>query len=559
MEILNTANTVVNGKLEDTQMTVVGGVVPKKTGYVALTLEDAEVNNVQLIGDKEVNAGDVYCGMNVTKGKNNKINQCEVSNFGGYGVVTSIGTTDIRIPISYKILTKLDDTHIHLNSLINIAGISQFELGYTMDYMGYNYCNGRQYTAVFYSETGEQIAEVPGRQYDKVSVPEGAKLVDFIIEQSYVPTTGNTDFNGAVLFITDYSNPSVEISNNKVFNNMREDLAICGGENVSIHDNKITDTWIGLCIEDGWEMCNHVLIENNTFNNNGRDVVVASGRNLEFIGNVFEAWVSIGNRVEGLKFMNNTFDISDENHKKTNDRFECTFHNTEAEIAYNIYKQARIAFGTTSVPSNVNIHNEHYIDSYINQMPKEYVIKDSIVEYKKHDGRINGAYLRTEISADNARLIYFVSTQCEDGNIHDIGRILYQKDNKAYSTSFTNVGIEIDNGYKDGFTEYYGCDFTNVTFALNGASNNATHILAEECSFNLNKELIEMWNINGSGVYTFKNCAFNITEDIEYLVSTVHATAAVDNYKIIFENCVFNGKNIGAIANAKLMPYVIVK
>ena len=538
------------------------GKVDKGTNFI--NLENQVLEDVEIIGDKLINDGEGYNGVCVVK--DSDIINCNISNFGGYGIVTSNGKNNISIydvkdedgktvyGISYKNLEMIDDSHIHLIKRINVENFNQFELGYTFGYMGYNYCNGRNYLAKFYDVNDEVIEVVKGVQYDKIEVPNGAKLVDFIIEQTYIPTRGNSDFNDAVLFISDYDCPKVEIKDCYIHDQSRENIAICGGQGVNVDNCRLENTWIGLCIEDGWELCKDVLVKNCKFNGNGRDVIIASGRNLVLENNTFSAWVNIGNRVEGLKFNNNIFDVSDANHKRCNDRFVIEVHKGDIEICDNVFKKSRVQLFSDDYAkagnAKVIMKGNVFEDTPITVMDKLFICEDS--EIKGKPERIAGQY-------KNCNLHFIAADVCgvdvTDSDVHDINRCKFQNTNTFDNCNISNVGFEIFNDYKNATTTISNSNLNDTVFAINGRGKNNVKYLVNNCTIRLTKPLIDMYNITGMGTYHFKDCKI-IGDNIDYLCKTVWADSDPNECKIIFENCTIEG--VKEIANPRIKKYITV-
>ena len=538
------------------------GTIKKGNNFV--TLRDEAYQDVKLIGDKKVNDGEGYNGICIEK--DSQVLNCEVCDFGGYGIVASNGKNHISIydvkdedgatvyGVSYKNLEKVDDKHIHLIKRLNVEKFPQFELGYTMGYGGYNYCNGRNYVAKFYDADDKLIAEVEGRQYDKMQVPKEAKLVDFVIEQDYLPTRGNGDFNGAVLFVSDYDCPKVEIKDCYVHDQSRENIAVCGGQGVHIDGCKLEKTWIGLCIEDGWELCKDVVVENCEFEGNGRDVIVAGSRNLEFKNNVFRAWVNIGNRVEGLKFNNNVFDVSAENHKSTNDRFVVEVHKDDVEICDNVFKRARVQLhsddyakdGNAKVVKKRNI----FEDTPITAMDKLFVCEEAVIKGKPE--RLVGQYKACEFYFDE---VDACGMNVKESRLHDISRCKFQQPNVFEDCEIKKVGFEIFNDYKGAEAVFRKCKLEDVKFAINSRGQNDVKFLVEDCEIHLTKPMIDMWNCTGKGTYHFKDCKI-VADNIDYLCKTAWTDGKYDDYRVIFENCEIVG--VKEMANNRMKKHITV-
>ena len=567
MEIKNN-KTIIISKDKNFSNDEVKIVDEKVKNYNAIEIKNSNVSNITLIGDREVNDGEGYNGVVISSGVSS-IKESDISEFGGYGIVTSNGVNNISFydikdedgnvvyGVSYKNLEKVDDEHIHLIKRINVENISQFELGYTFGYMGYNYCNGRKYIAKFYNNSDDIIAEIESVQYDKVQVPEGAKLVDFVIEQSYLPTNGNSDFNGVVLFISDYCFPQPTIEYNYIHDNTRENIAICGGQNVLVKNNKLENSWLGLVIEDGWELCKDVEICNNVFKGNGRDVIAASGRNLKFYGNKFSNWVNIGDRVEGLKFNNNTLEVTKEDHIKTNDRFVVNLHKGEVELNDNTFINARVQITSDEYAKNnskVVAKGNTFVNTHITTSPSFVVFEDSILNAEE-SVMVTGNFKNSKFCG---KVIGATGLNLYNCIVQNVSRYMCQKIGNIQNSNFINVGLELDNNYNNSALNINKSVLENVSFVINGRGDKNPYFKVENSTIVINKPLIDAWNISGTGKIEFINCNIIATEDIEYLFKTAWFESDINDFSIILDNCTIDNK-IKNVSNNKIKKYIITK
>lgn len=564
-EINNGKPIVIDGVIQGQDIKIVG---EKVKSYNAITMRGAIVKDTKLVGDKKINDGEGYNGIVIEAGEN-EVSNNDISNFGGYGVVTSVGKSNISMydiidedgkvvyGVSCKNLEKLDDNNIHLIKRINVEKIKQFELGYTQGYMGYNYCNGRNYVAKFFNAKDEIISEIKSVQFDKVIVPEGAKLVDFVIEQNYIPQNGNTDFNNAVLFITDFDNPRAIIKENYIHDNTRENIAICGGQGVEVSNNRLENTWIAIVIEDGWELCKDVVIKNNDFKGNGRDIVVASGRNLIFENNNFSNWVNIGNRVEGLKFNNNKLEATEKDHTACNDRFVVEMHKGDVEICNNKFINARVQLSADdfAMAGNVKVTAKGNVfeNTHITTSPEIVIFEDS-----KYVGGKNmmivGNFLNSEITGKS---VGFSGINLDKCCLHDVG-VQCQKTNIIKDSEINNVNVTIFNGYKGASLEIKNSKLNNVRFEISGRDKQDVFIIVRDSEITLSDAMLNFWNVSGVGRIEFINCNIIAEKEIEHLSKTSWKEANNKEFQIIFDNCKMDSK-IKNIFNNKIEEYVIVK
>ena len=564
-EINNGEPIVIDGVIQGQDIKIVG---EKVKSYNAITMRGAIVEDTKLVGDKKINDGEGYNGIVIEAGEN-EVSNNDISNFGGYGVVTSVGKSSISMydiidedgkvvhGVSCKNLEKLDDNNIHLIKRINVEKIKQFELGYTQGYMGYNYCNGRNYVAKFFNAKDEVIAEIKSVQFDKVIVPEGAKLVDFIIEQNYIPQSGNADFNNAVLFITDFDNPKAIIKENYIHDNTRENIAICGGQGVEVSNNRLENTWIAIVIEDGWELCKDVVIKNNDFKGNGRDVIAASGRNLTFENNNFSNWVNIGNRVEGLKFNNNKLEATESDHTACNDRFVVEMHKGDVEICNNKFVNARVQLSADdfAMAGNVKViaKGNVFENTHITASPEIVVFEDSKYVGGK-DMMIVGNFLNSEITGKS---VGFSGINLDKCCLHDV-KVQCQKTNIVENSEVKNVHVTIFNGYKGASLEIKNSKLNNVKFEIAGRDKQDVFIVVRDSEITLSDAMLNFWNVSGVGRIEFVNCNIIAEKEIEYLSKTSWKEANNQEFQIIFDNCKMDSK-IKNIFNNKIKEYVIVK
>ena len=219
----------------------------------------------------------------------------------------------VRISDNTKISTI---TPIDLTRFMNFAD-RYLILAYDKGYMGNPYLSTNQFDVIFYDKD-KNIINVKTSQliYKKVVIPDHTVYADFIFYQPDVPTKGDTDFNGAVLFVTHYIQPTdIKITNCTIDGARSLGIAICGGDGVTIADSTIKNTkkqapGYGVNLEDGWEFMNEIRFINNRFENNINDFVSSAGDNMVIEGNTFTKTFYIWSRTTNYTVRNNSFNGS---------------------------------------------------------------------------------------------------------------------------------------------------------------------------------------------------------------------------------------------------------
>ncbi len=291
--------------------------------------ENVKLTNGTVRGDKDTHdyltikgSHEWGCGIIVKTGYNLQIDNMTVTNVTGYGIsiesgipvttnrfhtlytrdVVQGGISDDGIPVESTALTRTAKPYD-----ISMCG-GQFELGYTLGYLGYPYLLNREYTAYFYDKDMNFIQKTNCLQFKKVVIPFGSQYVHFVYPQATI--VSNIGYYG---WITNLKPPiNSKLTNCLIKGNRCLGLAVCGGQQWTIENNIFEGNGGAMAnyavdFEDGFELIQDYVFKNNKFVNNNNDLVVAAGDNLVFEGNEFQKTVYIWERTTNYKVIGNWF------------------------------------------------------------------------------------------------------------------------------------------------------------------------------------------------------------------------------------------------------------
>lgn len=258
------------------------------------------------------------------------LDNCTFSKSPGFNVST--GTTQVKNGTNYAMVPytslepgNIDDTgvnddttvtyHFRSNIFYDVSGLGTYYfLGWTLGYWGYPYLRSRLYSIYFYDANYNFITvHKYNRQFYNYDTPANAKYAKIVIYQDTVPTSGNSDFNGAVAFIKTLGMPrDCFILNSKFEYNYSTGIAMCGGQNWRIQGNYFSHNagrmpGCDMDWEDGWESMVGDIVRNNEYHS-ALSISTACSENLSIFNNQFyDSYINIWNRTQSWRIFNNTF------------------------------------------------------------------------------------------------------------------------------------------------------------------------------------------------------------------------------------------------------------
>ncbi|WP_049683230.1 chitobiase/beta-hexosaminidase C-terminal domain-containing protein [Peribacillus loiseleuriae] len=201
------------------------------------------------------------------------------------------------------------------NQYMDISGLGEYYLvGYTQGYHGYPYLRSRLYSMYFYDENYHFIeAQMFNLQFYNYDKPANAKYAKMVIYQEAPPTSGDTDFGGAVAFMRTFGMPRNGFIKNCTFeDNFSTGLAMCGGQGWFIENNTFSNNrgrmpGCDIDWEDGWEHMVGDVLKHNTFNS-PIGVIFSAGGSLAACNNTFNrSALTVWGRTQNWRVFNNMF------------------------------------------------------------------------------------------------------------------------------------------------------------------------------------------------------------------------------------------------------------
>ena len=500
------------------------------------------------------------CGVVFNDSEQCRLDKVTVKGFPGYGVSSSLGKNISNLVIgvtkSNLAIGNISDKGVSNKSTGTIRTIKpmdiskvdgEFELGYNKGYMGYPYMSAKEYDAYFYDKDMKYISSSKGcKQYKKVSIPKGANFVHFVFSQGTVPSSGDTDFNGTTVFLTNYNSPyKIKITNCLIEDNRSLGMGLCGGRDFLIQGNTFKNNKGGapgyaIDLEDGWEYMDKYVIKDNKFIGNANDVVICAGDNITFSGNEFSSTVYMWGRATNYKFTNNKFENS-----KQNINYECS---TNTVCRGNKYTNCKIVISSKNANNKITFENEDLNNTSINTMSKGAELKDSkIVSDSNTSIRIAGTYRNCSINSKKGDFISakFYNCKIESTNLNCQGDTVF-KDCKFNSSSFgttTNTKkITVSN------STLINCGFIVNTWGspvLACIQDSEINMLSSNNSF-INISAGKIANLifkNNTVINKIGNPVFKLY-DTGYSVPKGNANIADNNFTLTKYGYVFDGVKI---------------
>lgn len=201
------------------------------------------------------------------------------------------------------------------NQYMDISGLGEYYLlGYTQGYHGYPHLRSRLYSIHFYDLNYNHIeTQMYNLQYYNYKKPADARYAKIVIYQEAPPSSGDTDFNGAVAFIRTFGMPrNCYIRNCTFENNFSTGLALTGGQGWLIEGNTFSNNkgrmpGCDIDWEDGWEHMVGDVLNNNTFNS-PIGVIFSAGSSLAAFNNTFnQSTMTVWGRTQNYRVFNNVF------------------------------------------------------------------------------------------------------------------------------------------------------------------------------------------------------------------------------------------------------------
>ena len=264
---------------------------------------------------------------------NSGFESCTFSKSPGFNVITgtlrnrNMGKTTQSVSVSRfnfepgnidengQIDNSITKNYYRYNQYMDVSGLGEYYLlGYTQGYHGYPYLRSRLYSIHFYDQNYNHIeSQMYNLQYYNYPKPPNAKYAKIVIYQEAPPSSGDTDFNGAVAFIRTMGMPRNCYIKNCTFEyNFSTGLAMCGGQGWLIEGNTFSNNGgrmpgCDIDWEDGWEHMVGDVLKNNTFNSR-LGVIFSAGGSLAAFNNTFNrSTMTVWGRTQNYRVFNNVF------------------------------------------------------------------------------------------------------------------------------------------------------------------------------------------------------------------------------------------------------------
>ena len=522
-----------------------------------------------------------------SEGYNNGIENLNVKKSIGFNISSGVGANSYGVvsyslyPISYKMmeLGTLDengqtieyDKLIRTNEFIDISKITTpyYEIGYHLGYHGYPYVTCRIYDVCFYDINKKFIRKDRGRlRFRRYSKPENAYYAKFIFYSNVVPTSGNSDFNGAFAFVENFEYPIKNFIKNCIIeDNYSCGFAACGGQKWIIKNNiwrKNSGRMPGCDIdwEDGWEYMQDDLVEGNSFESYN-NVILCAGAGQVYSNNKFNGITTVYGRSQYWSFIDNivqdTTGITNGNGAKLS-----LGSSTDVYLERNKYIKSSMVWSAnhgSSAEYDIYIKNEDFNNSNI----------------------LNGGVKNVKYSTFTGSNFSLYSTnvfKCElnTGLITTNSKFSYSNIKSIAMRPTKNSNVIIDNSYLYNFRIDPSVQFNDVIISnckiikdiigefMTASSNSTGGVIVNNCTFKFNSlsdyhYLIGGWNASGcTANYTFNNCFIEIESEFKgYLVActwypvstdTNHITLNFNNTDVsMFEKINIRGLNSNVVIN----------
>lgn len=565
---------------------------------VESVLTNAKLFNGTIIGERDEKSSVYYNWASVSsteggvsilfsEGNNNGIEKLNVKKSIGFNMSSGLGKDSYGVvnyssySISYKMmeLGTLDNNGQPLDSnslirtidYIDISKITTnyYEIGYPLGYMSYPYVTCRIYDVCFYDVNKTFIRKDRGRlRFRRYCKPENAYYAKFIFYSNTVPTSGNSDFNGAFAFIENFEQPIKNYIRQCIIeDNYSCGFAACGGQKWRIVDNvwrRNSGRMPGCDIdwEDGWEYMQDDLVEGNSFESYN-NVILCAGAGQIYGNNRFNGISTVYGRSQYWSFIDNT--IQDTvGITKGNGAKLALASSTDVYVEGNSYIKSSLVWNAnhgSSAGYEIYIKHENFDNSNI-----------------LNGGIKNVRY--SNFTGTNFSLYSVNVYKCEinTGMITTNSKFNYSNIKSITMRPTKNSNVTIDNGYLynlkiEASVQFNGVVISNCTIVrdkigelMTVSSNSTGGAIIKNCTFKFNAlddyhYLIGGWNASGcSASYTFNDCVMETENKFKgYLVSctwypsstdTMHITLNFNNTDVsMFERINSRGLNSNVIIN----------
>ena len=435
-------------------------------------------------------------------------NSYGVSNFANYPIRHS----DFEFGEFDQYGNPIDNNNvIRTKNFMNISNIKgeHYDIGYPLGYHGYPYVNSRICDVYFYNINKELIKRDRGiLRFRTYSKPNNAYYAKFVFHINYIPSSGNSDFGGAVAFFENFNPPTKNyIKNCIIEDNYSCGFAACGGQKWIITDNiwrRNAGRMPGCDIdwEDGWEYMQGDLIENNSFESYNNCILCAGSGNI-YNNNRFAGQSQFWGRSQYWTFVNNTLKKGEYTPKVT------LSTSSDCHSANNKFIEGSLVFDKN--------HSEGNYECYSNN---EVFEKSSV---------LNGTF--KTVNSKFSLGCGFTGKELEKCEITDKldlkGNINNCIIKKSVIKPSTNSNITINN------SELYNVNFNLMNKSKDVVLNNCRFVF--ECK----KNIITPTSFAGAVGIIFNNCVFEFKTINEYysLLGGWDANNCIGTYT--FNKCTF--------------------
>lgn len=565
---------------------------------VITVLTNARLFNGTIIGERDEKS-DVYPnwtsvsstegGVSIVfnEGYNNGIENLTVKKSIGFNMSSGVGSNSYGVvsyssyPISYKMmeLGSLDkngevlesDELIRTKDFIDISKITTpyYEVGYHLGYHGYPYVTCRIYDVCFYDVNKSFIKKDRGRlRFRRYSKPENAYYAKFVFYSNVVPTSGNTDFNGAFAFVENFEQPIKNFIKNCIIeDNYSCGFAACGGQKWRIENNiwrRNAGRMPGCDIdwEDGWEYMQDDLVEGNSFESYN-NIILCAGAGQVYANNKFNGITTVYGRSQYWSFIDNTIQdttgITNGNGAKLS-----LGSSTDVYIEGNKYNKSSMVWSANhglSAYYEIYIKNEDFDNSNI-----------------LNGGIRNVRYSRFTGSSFSLYSVNVFKCELNTGLVTTNSKFSYSNIKSISMRPTKDSNVTIDNSYLYNFRIEPMVEFNDVVIndsviirdaigeLMSTSSNSTGGVIVNKCVFKFNvlsdyHYLIGGWNASGCVAnYAFNNCIIEVGNGFKgYLVScswypsstdTNHITLNFNNTNVsMFEKINSRGLNSNVVIN----------
>ncbi|WP_198165156.1 chitobiase/beta-hexosaminidase C-terminal domain-containing protein [Metabacillus litoralis] len=282
------------------------------------TVQDSVEGCLSVLIDDCLNTGFEYCTFSKSPGFNVITGTLRNRNMGKTTQSISVSRFNFE-PGNLDENGNIDNSnttnYYRYNQYMDVSGLGEYYLlGYTQGYHGYPYLRSRLYSIHFYNQNYAHIeSQMYNLQYYNYPKPPNAKYAKIVIYQEAPPTSGDTDFNGAVAFLRTIGMPrNCYIKNCTFEDNFSTGLAMCGGQGWLIEGNTLNNNGgrmpgCDIDWEDGWEHMVGDILKNNTFSSR-LGVIFSAGGSLAAFNNTFNrSTMTVWSRTQNYRVFNNIF------------------------------------------------------------------------------------------------------------------------------------------------------------------------------------------------------------------------------------------------------------